>query len=393
MLFHLTHRAVIVHTNEMDYHARYQIGPELGRGQSGVVYVCTDSASGARIACKQINVCDTNSSDSPIPREALREAEMLLSVRGCNGVITLHGVHAASSASDAPATTLIAQDIFQDDFPKSTASVRLFLELGAGGSLMSLIERKGRLTEREARRVFREIAIGMKSCHDRGIVHCDIKPDNVLLCPIDLPRRDYGTSDGRPSKRHRAGAHLLHHLGIAAPNVPSFSSAKITAKLADFGAAVRLESGQKLRGHAGSFPYEAPEVVSGRAYDQSADVWSLGVTLYTMLSGEWPSYATALANGYHGDNCSLSSSSSSSSSTFSSGSSSTLSTRSGAERGLDGSVDWQAPCWWLVSRQARNLIRRMVHVDSHMRPTADEILNDPWLAPLAPKHATGKARG
>ncbi|CAI5494313.1 unnamed protein product [Closterium sp. Naga37s-1] len=112
--------------------------------------------------------------------------------------------------------------------------------------------------------------------------------------------------------------------------------------LADFGLSLALRPGQRVVGYAGSFPYEAPEVLANKAYDQSADIFSLGVTLYAMLSGTWPAF--------HRSRC------------------------------LDDAVDWELPCWRKVSEVAKDLIRWMVSPLPHMRPTADEVLAHPWFA-------------
>ncbi|CAI7843818.1 unnamed protein product [Closterium sp. NIES-53] len=51
----------------------------------------------------------------------------------------------------------------------------------------------------------------------------------------------------------------------------------------------------------------------------------------------------------------------------------------GGVRRLDESRDWEDSCWWFVSQEAKNLVRRMLAVDPEMRPTAEEILSDPWV--------------
>ncbi|CAI5980491.1 unnamed protein product [Closterium sp. NIES-64] len=128
----------------------------------------------------------------------------------------------------------------------------------------------------------------------------------------------------------------------ASPSAASASTTMPSAKLADFGLSLALRPGQRVVGYAGSFPYEAPEVLANKAYDQSADIFSLGVTLYAMLSGTWPAF--------HRSRC------------------------------LDDAVDWELPCWRKVSEVAKDLIRWMVSPLPHMRPTVDEVLAHPWFA-------------
>ncbi|GJP44671.1 hypothetical protein CLOM_g4036 [Closterium sp. NIES-68] len=90
-------------------------------------------------------------------------------------------------------------------------------------------------------------------------------------------------------------------------------------------------------------PYEAPEVVASEPYDWSADVWSLGVLLYTMLAASWPEFKDG-------------------------------------RRELNEDADWSSQCWRLVSDAAKDLIRRMMSMNPCERPTIDEVLCDAWLS-------------
>ncbi|CAI5486237.1 unnamed protein product [Closterium sp. Naga37s-1] len=203
-----------------------------------------------------------------------------------------------------------------------TASLYLILELCTGGDLLSRIERKGRLPEREARRVFASVVHAVEECHIRGIIHRDIKPENILLCPVSpskaKPRRD-------PRSRNPV-------------------SEELAPRLADFGLAIPLRADQQVVGYAGSFPYEAPEVVARAPYDGSADVWSLGVLLFAMLTGSWPGF-----------------------------------TEGDADRRLERAVDWRAESWAGVSARAKALIARLMAVDPEKRPSVAEILQDAWF--------------
>ncbi|CAI5513869.1 unnamed protein product [Closterium sp. Naga37s-1] len=227
-----------------------------------------------------------------------------------------------------------------------TASLYLILELCTGGDLLSLIERKGRLPEREARRVFASVVRAVEECHIRGIIHRDIKPENILLCPVS-PSKAKSRRD--PRSRNPV-------------------SAEFAPKLADFGLAIPLRADQQVVGYAGSFPYEAPEVVARAPYDGSADVWSLGVLLFAMLTGSWPGFA-------EGD----------------------------ADRRLERAVDWRAESWAGVSAEAKALIARLMAVDAEKRPSAAEILEDAWFVEEAcmadgegsqlPRRTTRKTHG
>jgi serine/threonine protein kinase len=124
------------------------------------------------------------------------------------------------------------------------------LEYVEGGSLEAKVRRHP-LPAAEAARLMEQVARGVQAAHDRGIVHRDLKPDNVLLTP-----------DG-------------------------------VAKVADFGLAKRLETGEGLTRTGavlGTPSYMAPEQARGdaRAIGPTTDVWALGAILYRVLTGRPP---------------------------------------------------------------------------------------------------------
>jgi tRNA A-37 threonylcarbamoyl transferase component Bud32 len=118
-----------------------------------------------------------------------------------------------------------------------------------GENLKELVVRKGRLDLRDALEIANEIAHGLAFAHDHGLVHRDVKPQNVLL-----------NGDGR-------------------------------AKVTDFGIARSLDvdHGVTQTGTIlGTSNYIAPEQASGQPVDAHTDVYSLGIVLYEMLTGELP---------------------------------------------------------------------------------------------------------
>lgn len=123
----------------------------------------------------------------------------------------------------------------------------IVMEYVSGGNLLDLIK-TGRLPISRARQIALDLADALIRAHRMGIIHRDIKPENILL-----------TEEGTP-------------------------------KLADFGVA-RLAEGTRLTGsgiQVGTPYYMAPEAWEGKSLDAQADIWSLGVVLYEMLSGEAP---------------------------------------------------------------------------------------------------------
>ncbi|CAI5467982.1 unnamed protein product [Closterium sp. Yama58-4] len=285
---------------------KYEVREDLGKGQFGVVAECVERNSGRRLACKVV-AARRQAMDA-----AGREAVALSLLKGCENIVTL-------------------EDVFIGEEGKGMV---LVMELATGGDLLTRIEQKGRIPESEARDLFKGVAMALKQCHDNGVIHRDVKPDNVLLFPAkSSPLGKIPSESASPTS--------------VSPRLTLISDfrgrgCEFTAKLADFGIARVLAPGEKSEGYAGSFPYEAPEVMAGKPYDFSADIWSLGVTLYAMLSGKWPTFA----NG---------------------------------RRAFDEGKDWDSPCWWIISGRARNLIRSMLATDPQIRPSIDEVLSDPWV--------------
>ncbi|KAG5344122.1 KS6A5 kinase, partial [Acromyrmex charruanus] len=123
----------------------------------------------------------------------------------------------------------------------------IVMELLSGGELL---QRPRPFSERQAKRVMRQLASAVRYMHSRGVVHRDLKPENIVYV----------------------------HQGEDSP-----------VKIVDFGFARMKNSCEPLHTPCFTLPYAAPEVVANQEYDESCDMWSLGTILYFMLSDNPPS--------------------------------------------------------------------------------------------------------
>ncbi|KAG7972095.1 hypothetical protein I3843_07G166900 [Carya illinoinensis] len=190
----------------------YVLGATIGLGKFGSVCLCQSRFSGVEYACKTLRKGEET---------VHREVEIMQHLSGHPGVVTLQAVYEES-------------DCFH-----------LVMELCSGGCLINQMAQEVRYLEHHAANIFKEVMLVIKYCHDMGVVHRDVKPENILLTTLG----------------------------------------KI--KLADFGLATRIYNGQSLTGLAGSPAYVAPEVLFGK-YSEKVDIWSAGVLLHALLVGVLP---------------------------------------------------------------------------------------------------------
>ncbi|KAH9042595.1 hypothetical protein EDB85DRAFT_1885852 [Lactarius pseudohatsudake] len=126
-------------------------------------------------------------------------------------------------------------------------SIWLVTELCSGGELFDYLTEKGRISEQETRRIFGQLCLAVNYLHEKGIVHRDLKLENVLL------------------------------------------DERCRIKLGDFGFTREFDRGSYLETYCGTTGYAAPEMLEGKKYlGPEVDVWSLGVILYCLLTGGLP---------------------------------------------------------------------------------------------------------
>ncbi|XP_069501234.1 serine/threonine-protein kinase MARK2 isoform X14 [Ambystoma mexicanum] len=178
----------------------------------------------------------------------------------------------------------------------------LVMEYASGGEVFDYLVAHGRMKEKEARAKFRQIVSAVQYCHQKLIVHRDLKAENLLL------------------------------------------DADMNIKIADFGFSNEFTFGNKLDTFCGSPPYAAPELFQGKKYDgPEVDVWSLGVILYTLVSGSLP---------FDGQNL-----------------------KELRERVLRGK--YRIPFY--MSTDCENLLKKFLILNPSKRGTLEQIMRDRWM--------------
>ena len=194
---------------------------------------------------------------------------------------------------------------------ESNRSFYLIMELCKGGQLFNKIiekiKNKKRYTEKDAALIFQQIMSGIEYCHNQGISHRDLKPENIL--------------------------YLYNDNFINNP-----------LKIIDFGFSKYIKS-NKFSSRVGSVYYVSPEVLK-QSYTEKCDIWSAGVILFLLLSGEFP---------FNGDE----------------------------EKEILGKIklvkyNMDDDLWKNISDEAKDLIKHML-VNENERFSAKEVLAHPWF--------------
>ncbi|XP_043556401.1 ribosomal protein S6 kinase alpha-3 isoform X4 [Chiloscyllium plagiosum] len=191
--------------------------------------------------------------------------------------------------------------------------VYLVTELMKGGELLDKILRQKFFSEREASAVLYTITNTMDYLHAQGVVHRDLKPSNIL----------YVDESGNPE----------------------------SIRICDFGFAKQLRADNGLlMTPCYTANFVAPEVLKRQGYDAACDIWSLGVLLYTMLTGYTP-----FANGPDDTPEEI------------------------LARIGSGKFSLTGGYWDTVSDVAKDLVSKMLHVDPQQRLSTTQVLRHPWI--------------
>ncbi|EAA12282.4 AGAP008341-PA, partial [Anopheles gambiae str. PEST] len=266
---------------------RYHIGRTLGSGSFGTVYMLHD-----------VTTCQ------PYALKIVKKQRYGTKLRGSPSLTNEANI---MKKLNHPCV------IRMFDFINDPGSISMVLEYMQGGDLLTRIMDNGYLPEDTAKFYFYQLCHAIHYLHSQGITHRDLKPDNVLLKDND----EY-----------------------------------TLIKVSDFGSSKFLDHTIFMRTICGTPEYVAPEVLESngqKPYTRQVDVWSLGVVLYTMLSGLLP-FGTM--NGM----------------------------TDAAELVMRGNFSMAQPVWRTVrSFRPKKLIYDILNVDPDERPSVEMLLDSVWF--------------
>uniref|UniRef100_A0A674I4A8 Serine/threonine-protein kinase MARK2 n=1 Tax=Terrapene triunguis TaxID=2587831 RepID=A0A674I4A8_9SAUR len=261
-------------TDEQPHIGNYRLLKTIGKGNFAKVKLARHVLTGKEVAVKIIDKTQLNSSSL---QKLFREVRIMKVLNHPN-IVKLFEVI------------------------ETEKTLYLVMEYASGGEVFDYLVAHGRMKEKEARAKFRQIVSAVQYCHQKFIVHRDLKAENLLL------------------------------------------DADMNIKIADFGFSNEFTFGNKLDTFCGSPPYAAPELFQGKKYDgPEVDVWSLGVILYTLVSGSLP---------FDGQNL-----------------------KELRERVLRGK--YRIPFY--MSTDCENLLKKFLILNPSKRGTLEQIMKDRWM--------------
>ena len=269
----------------------YEIIKKIGEGGFGKIYKVKNKESGDIRAMKQIM-------KSKIPDiEKFQNEIKILSMVDHPNIVRLF-------------------EVIEDD-----KYFNLLQELCTGGELLSKVQKP--LKEKEIAKIFKQIMSAIAYCHEKGIVHRDMKLENILFAT---------EKEDSPIKIIDFGLSVL--LGKKDINKEKESND------------IKKYGYKRMTTKVGTVYYISPEIIKGN-YDEKCDIWACGVILYTLLSGYPPFNGQSDKDIYN----------------------------------MISQVkyDFDQPVWKNISKHAKELIKKMLSPAKN-RYTAAEVLNSKWLS-------------
>ncbi|CAM9125004.1 unnamed protein product [Choristocarpus tenellus] len=298
----------------------------LGSGSYGTVHAAVHRSTGRQVAIKNVGkkFLFSDAEKASVQREIQIQQRMVN-----NHIIRLYEIY------------------------ESPENLYLVQERAPCGTLEDFLYTRVRLNELDAKRAVKQILDGLVFLHGKGIVHCDLKPANILLSDVlegelepvvSVP----DTSDSEDSREADSLA-----AGTAQSTVPN-SLSGLVVKICDFGHARKVPDCRYFRftgnihkipfhlfKHTGTDGFVAREVLMQESYGKAADMWSVGTILFKMLSGRMPWTPSRAC--------------------------------------LQRPLNMGGPIWKKVTPEAKELVGDLLEMDQYLRVDAPQALLHEWF--------------
>jgi len=297
LLAELDHRNIRLHerVTETLVHQRYKFGRVLGQGSSAMVYEAKHKKTGRDVAIKVIKKDDDMNDDESMATEL-----EILKVVHHRYILNCH-------------------EIFE-----TPQCIWVVMELIRGGELLEVLSEGGVYEEADAARAMKQAFLAISYLHSQGVVHRDLKLQNMLL-----------------TEKERTSDLKVGDFGL---------SAQIQRGALEWGDKEAVKAYHGLSEKWGTPHYFAPEML-WKAYGPQVDMWALGVVLFQLLCGKYPFYARNNKELFHQ-----------------------------IERSPEH-LRRQFDCaeWDGVSDLAKDLVKKLLNPDAKKRLSADEALAHEWI--------------
>jgi serine/threonine protein kinase len=269
------------------------------------------------------------------------------------------------------------QEVFQDQ-----KHMFIVMEYVRGGELGKVLKRVGHFSEMVARKICLGILLAIEYIHEKGIVHRDLKPANCLLTKdtifssstvFHFAQLHAMAMQSEPGNAKDSQQRLSLSSNVSPVTSPVLQSPVLGPpsqrgvamefttddyaglKIADFGFAAMVGRAECLTSYCGTMHFMAPEVAGreGTNYGKPVDLWSFGVIVYNLLSGDLPFAGATTEKLVDAIGAGI------------------VSFGANPKTGVN--------CWSRVSPQAKDFIQKLLVVDPNRRLTAQEALRHPWI--------------
>lgn len=282
---------------------KWQLFDQIGAGAFGTVHLGMHEESGEVAAVKIVPLENPNERRSyPSLEREISALKLVKALGGHKSIIDLRDVYVEG------------QKLF------------LVTELARGGELFEQVVAYGSFPESKAQDVTREMASALSFLHRHGLVHKDVKPENILLSSRVVDHNN--SSVYRRNNRHESIS---------------------LVKLADFGSAGPAGTVTSLE-DIGTAAYLSPELLTSGICTSACDMWALGCVLYIMLSGSHPFDLDGMSPDQVVEH-----------------------------RIKTEPISFAFSAWDNVSPDAKDLISKLLVKDPALRLTADQMLQHPWV--------------